>query len=434
MKTFREHSLRYALSNEFHARPFALLAPPERASHFAMLSDVSDEAAVREHLLALCERYDVAHPAEGAKHFSADFGPFRLKWERHTEFTTYTFFRQGAFDDPFAKPVAGLVPAQWLGELPGELLVATHVAVAARDAPAPSADELGRWFVAESLCGSRPTGGAAVFWTDFQIHEDGFGRILVHDLSMGPRQAGRLVQRLLEIETYRSMAMLALPLAREVDPKVTAIEQGLAELLARLRDVETVEDERQLLDRLTRLSAEIEEISAKTAFRFSAASAYYALVEARVAKLREQRAEALQPISEFIERRLAPAMRTCDSIAARQEVLAERAARAANLLRTRVDIALEGQNRDLLKSMDRRARVQLRLQQTVEGLSVVAISYYVVSLVGYVAEAANEAGAALDVGLVRGLSIPVVALVAWLVVRRIRRKVMAARKGSEDGR
>lgn len=433
MTKFREHALRYALSNEFHARPFALLEPPERASHFAMLSDASDEIAVREHLLALCERYGVAHPAEGAKHFGADFGPFRLKWERHTEFTTYTFFRQAAFDDPFAKPVAGLVPAEWQGELPGELLVATHVAIEARDAPAPSAEALARFFVAESLCGSRPTGGAAEFWTDFQIHEDGFGRILIRDVGMGPRQAGRLVQRLLEIETYRSMAMLALPLAREVDPKVTAIEQGLAELLAQLKDVKTVEDERQLLDRLTRLSAEIEEISAKTAFRFSAARAYYALIEARVAKLREDRAEGLQPVSEFIERRLAPAMRTCDSIADRQEVLAERAARAANLLRTRVDIALEGQNRDLLTSMNRRARLQLRLQQTVEGLSVVAISYYVVGLVGYAAEAAKDAGVALEVGLVRGLSIPVVALIAWLVVRRVRRKVMAAQEGSDDG-
>ena len=172
---------------------------------------------------------------------------------------------------------------------------------------------------------------------------------------------------------------MALPLAREVTPSITRIDQSLAELTARMRALSTIDDERDLLDQLTNLSTEIEESIAMTSYRFSAARAYNALVVSRMAEIREQRVEGYSTLCGFIERRLAPAMRTCESVAERQRSLSERATRAANLLRTRVDIKLEGQNRDLLASMDRRARLQMRLQQTVEGLSVAAITYYAIT-------------------------------------------------------
>jgi uncharacterized membrane-anchored protein len=127
--------------------------------------------------------------------------------------------------------------------------------------------------------------------------------------------------------------------------------------------------------------------------------------------------------SAYVDRRFTPAMRTCASTAARQSSLSERATRAANLLRTRVDITLEAQNRDLLASMDRRAKLQLRLQQTVEGLSVAAITYYLVSLVGYLLYAMKAAGVAMNVPVVQGLSVPVVAGLIWLGARRARRRL-----------
>lgn len=430
--TIRDHRLRYALSNEFHARPFAELRAPERVSHIALFSDASGAAAERAHLLALCQRYGIAQPPEEANHFAADCGPFRVKWERHAEVATYTIFRHGAFDDPFAEPVLDLVAEDWLAALPGALLSAVHVALVPREAPEPSAESLDRLFVAESLCGSRVAGGNARLWTDFRIHEDGFGRILVRDLGLGPTQAGRVIQRLLEIETYRMMALLALPPAQEAGPEITRVDRELAALIQEMSDVRDLKDEHGLLDRLTRLSAQVEGVTAATAFRFSAARAYYALVEARLAKLREERVHGLQTIRGFMDRRLVPAMRTCESVAARQEALSQRVTRAANLLRTRVDIALEGQNRDLLASMDRRARLQLRLQQTVEGLSVAAITYYVVGLVGYAGEALASAGVTVNLALVRGLAIPVVALAVWAGLHRVRRSLAKLQGGAED--
>ncbi len=231
------------------------------------------------------------------------------------------------------------------------------------------------------------------------------------------------MQRLFEIETYRMLALLALPLARRHGPELSRSGARLTEMTARLAAIEGLEDERRLLGELTRMSAEIEDMAATASYRFAAARAYDALVRRRVAELRETRFEGMQTIGEFLERRLAPAMATCEAVAARLEARSDRVSRASQLLRTRIDIALEAQNGELLRSMDRRARLQLRLQQTVEGLSVAAISYYLVGLVGYAAKALKAAGVALDADLVTGLSIPLVVGLVGFGVWRLRRLV-----------
>lgn len=423
MPEFTEHALRFSLVNEVHARPFEQLRPPVRASHIAMLHTETGTMSDHRHVAALCESHGLPVPHEGATHYSADFGAFRLKWEWHGEFATYTFFRGGDFTDPFARPAINRVSEEWLAGLPGELLVAVNIAVEHRDAPERSIGDLGEFLVADSLAGSRMAGGNAVAWTDFRLHEDGFGRILVRDVGLRSRQAGRLVQRLLEIETYRTMALRTLPLAREAGAEIADAARELNEITERMPQIEGLEDEKAMLDSLTRLAARLERLASRNSDRFSAASAYYALVETRIGELREERIEGLQTIGEFMDRRMLPAMRTCQTTSLRQDRLAERVARATTLLRTRVDLAMEAQNRDLLRSMDRRARLQLRLQETVEGLSVAAISYYLVGLVGYAAKGFSAAGLPVPVALVTGLSIPVVVLIVWLALQRVRRRL-----------
>ena len=418
-----DHPLRYALTDEFHARPFAELVAPEQISHFALLSPPDRVETRRAPLLELCERYGVAAPSADATHFMEDFGDFRLKWEQHSEFTTYTFIRRGSGPGPFSDPASGHVPKDWLDALPGERLIAAHVSLAPADGALGDGREPAGAFVGESLCCSLMLEETAEVWTDFRIHGDGFTRILIREHGLAPRAAGRLVQRLLEMQTYRYMALLALPLARQTHPIITRVDRSLADLTGEMTEAKSSGDEHGLLDRLTTLSAEIEENIAATSYRFSAARAYYFLVRERIGEMRESSVTDYPKLGAFLERRLAPAMRTCESVAERQQGLSERATRAANLLRTRVNIALEAQNRDLLASMDRRARLQLRLQQTVEGLSVAAITYYVVSLIGYGLKALDKGGLAINVELVRGLSIPVVALLVWLGARWVRKSL-----------
>jgi uncharacterized membrane-anchored protein len=227
---------------------------------------------------------------------------------------------------------------------------------------------------------------------------------------------------MLEIDTYRMLALLALPVAQGLTPWLTTAERELAQITTQLVDSSEV-NEPALLDRLTRLEAEIESRESEHHYRFTAAAAYYELVQRRIQELREVRIQGLQNFQEFTERRLAPAMNTCRSVAARIESLSQRIARATQLLSTRVDVSRERQNQQVLESMNRRAAAQLRLQQTVEGLSVAAITYYTVGLVAYAAKGLASAGLPVNVELAVALSVPVVAVVALLGMRRVRRRV-----------
>jgi uncharacterized membrane-anchored protein len=350
------------------------------------------------------------------------FGSVRLKWERHTEFCTWTLFDRSAFDDPFSGPPhPAIIPPQWLDDLPGQRLAATRVVIEPAGRIARDPMVLERYFEEEFLAGSRVSGGTAAAWTDFRVHADGFGRVYVEDFGLSPRQAGRLVQRFLEIETYRMMALLGLPVAREIAPRMTAIDGELTRITAELRDLGPDGRERQLLQTLIGLGAEIERMTSASDYRFAATRAYAALVERRIAELREEREEGLQTIAEFTDRRLAPALKTVDAMAGRLRGVAERLSRAATLLRTRVDIALEEQNQALLVSMDQRARIQLRLQAAVEGLSLAAISYYAASLLGYLYKAAEKGGFPVSADVMTGLSIPVLLAAFWPLLRRARR-------------
>lgn len=424
-RPLKDHPLRVALTNEVHARPSEYLEAPIRATVLAMLSGEGAADAERTHLERLCQWAGVPKPSRSATHYSGSFGTFRLKWERHTEFSTYTIFRPGRSDEMFAEPALDALPPEWLGGMPGQMMVGVHVVLRESSLDEPDPGQLAAVFGSDSYAGNRVAGGAATAWTDFRIHGDGFSRILIQNHSMSPWQAGRYVQRLMEIEIYRVMALLALPVTRQVLPRIGAIETELAALTAHTTDLQGLEDEREVLDRLTRLSAQTEQIAAEASYRFGAARAYFGIVERRIGELRSVRIEGLQTVGEFMERRLTPASRTCDAVQTRVEALSQRLARASNLLRTRVEIAVEGQNAQLLKSMDHRAEVQLRLQETVEGLSVVAISYYLIGIVGYAAKSLKGFGLKVDPDLVIGLMIPVVLLFVWNGVRRIR-KVLAS--------
>jgi uncharacterized membrane-anchored protein len=277
-----------------------------------------------------------------------------------------------------------------------------------------------RWFDGNALVGAEVADGAAVALGDFRIRADGFSRLVMFDRSLAPRQAGRTVQRLLELDAYWVLALLVLPLARETAPILTRQEMELAQITKTMSAAHET-DEPILLDRLTRLDAEIEGRESDTHFRFSAAVAYHSLGLQRIDELRECRIPGLQAFREFIERRLAPAMNSCTALGARQD------ARATQLLSTRVDITRERQHQALLESMNRRAKLQLRLQQTVEGLSVAAITYYLVSLVGYGAKGLDKAGIPVEPNLATAISIPIVGLLLLLGIGRARRAAMRKR-------
>ncbi len=419
-----DHPLRRVLNDEVHARPYELLAAPLRVEHHARLSEDAD--AERALLAELCAAQQRPEPAADAAFMSVNLGTCRLRWERHTEFSTWTLIVAGPFEAPFDPAPTCLDPA-WRQRLPGDRMVALRLALEPQGLRERTLAELGALFATNTVAGSRVADGAADVWTDYQLHDEGFGWILVRDIDLRQRQAGRLVQRLLDMETYRMMALLGLPPAREHGRELAQLDAGLAELTGRINALGDSGEERAMLEALTRLAARIEHVVAQTNARFSATRAYYGLIQRSIAQLREQRLPGLQTFDEFVERRLAPAVRTCESVGQRFDALATRVSRASDLLRTRIDIGIAEQNRDLLASMNRRAKLQLRLQQTVEGLSIVVLSYYGVGLVGYLAKGLKGAGVPLDADLVTGLAVPVVIGAVFLGMHRLRKRLALSR-------
>ncbi|MBI1400631.1 DUF3422 domain-containing protein [Hyphomonas sp.] len=408
MKLPENHDQRYVLSNEVHARPPEPLEGAVKLSCIALTTNWPYADADREIVAAITRRYGATPPGPGVKHYSVDLKDFRLIWERHTEFTRYTFIvnaKQGAA--PFSATAIEAAPADWVASLPGELIVATHAALvpASDDTPLSHGELSAQHFSGNALIGAAIAGGAATCVTDFRLHADGFSRFLVLNRSMTSWHAGRIVQRLLEIETYRIMALLALPVAQNLAPELTSWESELSGVVTEMT-ASGADDEARLLDRLTALQAAIEKSHTETQFRFGAAAAYYALVQRRILELREDRLSDMQMFSEFTERRLAPAMDTCQSASRRQAALSERVDRAAQLLSAKVDKALQIQNRQILESMNKRAELQLRLQQTVEGLSVAAVTYYIVGVVGYFAGGLAGIGIHIDPKFAMGLAAP----------------------------
>ncbi len=424
MSLFQEHPQRQALNDEVHARPPVPLDTPELVTYLAFLHQ--DGSAVREgiHLRLLAEQLGLPTPDTESGHVFLDAGTFRLKWERHNEFSSYAFFRRVQLGDASEEHALYAVPASWRKDIPGQLIVATHVEVrpAADVSPEIVAQQLSPRGPAQVA--ARVADGAGWIFTDFHIHE-GFSRFLVIDASFTPRQAGRIVQRLLEIETYRVMALLAFPVAKQVGRLLSRAEDELADLMDNLGAATTPEDDGAVLARLTRLAADVERSVARTTFRFGAAAAYYRLVQQRIEDLRETRLTGFQTLHEFMERRLTPAIATCATMARRQDDLSGRVARNSQLLRTRVDIELQRQNQELLAQMNRRARLQLRLQETVEGLSVVAITYYGSQLVNYLAKGTKPFLGPATPEVITAISIPVIAGFVALGLRRMRRALAA---------
>lgn len=429
---WEDHPLRARINDEIHARPYETVRAPTRVTHLGLYTGRGGVQTDHDAVAALCERYGIAPPAPGARHLSADFGPFRLKWERRTEASTYTFYVEGDVEQPFLHNAIDAVPQEWLAALPGKRLIGVHLVFEPDTAPKRTTDELVALFNHNTVVGSYIAGGSARVTTDFRVHGDGFSRILLRDLNLGERQAGRAVQRLLEIETYRMMAMLAFPMAREIGPQLSTIEEQLGHITNDLSG-EHASDERGLLESLSGEAARLERLVNHSDYRFKAADAYYALVQRRIEELREARIQGLQTIQEFIERRMDPAMRTCQTVVDRQRSLSERISRAGDLLRTRVDVGLEAQNRDLLASMNRRAQLQFRLQETVEGLSVAAVSYYLMGLLGYMLEAAHDAGYLQAIKLTQGLMVPAVVVTIWLLIRIVRHRIARRSDGPPAG-
>ena len=418
----RDHELRLILNDELHGRPGLPVSAPARLTHLAFTiaeGDTDPLANVKQ----LCDALGLKPPAKGAAHHSVAIDNGLFKYERHGEFYQMSVI---VADNGARSEAIAALPMGWVDELPGKRLVAIHTHIRVKAAKPPAPAELIDLFGHDDIACSLVSQGGATIWTDFRIGADGYTRMLVHDHGLSPLRLGRVTRRLHEIETYRMMALLAFPLARRLLVELGPLEKSLASTIDAMLQAKDTAEESSLLARLSAIARDVEDMSNRSSYRFAAARAYEALVAKRIAELGEERVMSHQKLGVFLDRRFSPAMTTCLAVTERIAGLADRSERASNLLRTRVDIALEAQNQQLLRSMEQRARLQLMLQETVEGLSVVAISYYMIGIVSKLIDGLEVYLPRLDTKLANLMAIPLVVVLVWFGVRRVRRRVLRA--------
>lgn len=421
------HPARDELYSELHARPFPVLSSPLRITHLALQLDEHEKEADFAHLQQLCANYGVHPPKVEDNSFYQHLGDLTLRWEKHLEFVTYTFIRSGASAKrPFTQTALDLLPPSWLAAIPGQLVAGFHVEVLTAPQPALTREELAECFEGQRLVQAQLMEGASNLWSAFRLHGDGLGRILLHNQDLNSNQTGRLIVRVLELETYRLMALLGAKPARDLANKLRPLDQKLAYISSQLVDADDPSAERELLDELTLMAAKLEGFSADTLSRFAATQAYYKLVMRRLEELQELDAGPTFTLQAFFTRRLTPAVHTCETTSQRLDDLANRVKRTSDLIRTRVDLKLEEQNKRLLASMNRRSRIQLRMQETVEGLSIAAISYYGVSLLSYIFTALEPLGLPLTSKQATAASVPIMLVTIWWLTRRIKKLIVEA--------
>jgi uncharacterized membrane-anchored protein len=432
----QEDALRRELHNEVHARPSARVRLPALIVYVAVLNAGVSREQEWAHLRLLPGHADLSLESLQGNFLRLRCDHFTVKWERHTEFTRYSIVQSLPENADWGADGPALAPhvatgTEWLRGLPGQTIGAIHLGMLQADLADPDLMAkaqawLGEGTVLASRMGNTTEGlPHSCILTHFRIGADGFERMLV----LAPdgtteARAGRISQRLLELETYRLMALRGLPVAKNLSAMLSAAETQLADITGLLES--KGETDQALLDLLVSLAARIERATAEHGFRFSATRAYDTLVSQRLAELRERPISGTQTLGEFMQRRLSPAMATVQATEKRLASLAERVSRSSALLRTRVDIATEAQNQVLLEKLTKGQALQLRLQSTVEGLSIAAISYYVVSLLLYGAKALHAAGMPIQPEVAVGVLVPFVLWGVWRTTRKIHEKLKSA--------
>ncbi|MBT5578227.1 MAG: DUF3422 domain-containing protein [Porticoccaceae bacterium] len=419
------HPLKDSLINELHNRPFPVVELPAQVSSLVFVHS-GDRQAELDRLCFLAELHQVPAPQPNADCYYQSFAAFDLRWEFHNEFSTYTVIRQGHASAEFGFNLFSLIDDSWVESLEGEVIAANHIDLRAASQGPKTEQELSEQFHGQRLVGGKIYEGLATIWTSVQSEADGFIRTLIIDEGLDSSQAGRAIRNLLEIAAYRSMTLLALPTARLLMPEVRQLEQRLVETNDKLNQLVTLEDEQNLMNELIEEATQLEKLVADHNFRFSATEAYFNLTESRLDMLREQKIPAIRTLKQFHARRFIPAFNTCMSVVRRKENLSKRISRTSELLHLRLQLSLETQNQQLLASMDKRSEIQLRLQQTVEGLSVVAMTYYSMSLIELLLKpVAIEEYLPISNGMALALITPMVFCAAVMVTLRIRKKLQS---------
>lgn len=317
----------------------------------------------------------------------------RVTWELHSEFCSYSFTHMSPQKDtlrfgPLSLPEP-LPPldVQWERFLAIDLLVAEGSEMTESERQGP--------FSNLRLYGSQMHGGSGQAWTAFGLDDHEWGHYMVKAGDLNPIQLGRHLKRIFDMEVYYHLTLMPLDEFRQRSVELRELEKAFTRETGEMFDAlveASPEEERQWLALLTELSAQVTRLKEAMRFRIGAAVSYHRLFQRQLNNMEAGRAQAgTQSLGSFLIGRTDPAIRGYTNFNERLDSLSRGLDRASNMLGTRVELSVQKQNLDLLQSMARQGKQQLMLQRTVEGLSIIVLSYYLTGLFGYLVSAAHKA-------------------------------------------
>ena len=421
-----EFALRRTLSDELHARAFHDFEGAGRFIRFVFLTD-GDTGAILDYINAFLDAAGRDPIPPGNKFLRIEMDGYALRVEQHTEFMSISFVEKGyhrptgLLADAFDPAIAHL-PLAWARGIPAPVFHAVWLEIGGKPPRGLTPEKMMVMMDSRAVASNHFSNGDAQLHFAFDIDAVGFSRIALFNQGISPNRMGRVVQRVVELETYRLLALLGFAAVRDNSGKLGSIERTVGDLTTDMAaQIKQVDGQvQQLLAVLSTQAADLEEIYSRTSYRLAATKAYEAILMDRIASLQFSRLEGFQGVRGFLGRRMTPALDSCRAFSERLSRLSERITRAGDLLQTQTEMIIQRQNRDLLQSMNARARHQLRLQQTVERLSIAAVTYYGVGLVGYLAKPLPLGEWSLDINLVKAGAVPVIAFLVWLAIRGVR--------------
>lgn len=426
----QEHGLRRRLSDELHARAFHDFDGAGRFIRFVFLVG-SDDSKILAYINKFLTAASLPVMSSDDKFCLHDMASYALRIERHTEFLSISFVekglraKNGLAANAFDAAKLSHMPFSWARNVPAPLFHAIWIEVGGKPLRGLSQARMLDILEGRSVASNNFSDSAAQVHFAFDIDPAGFSRVVIFNQDIQSTRMGRIVQRVAELETYRLLALLGLATVKEFSGRLGLIEDVVSTLTNDLAEqIKLPNGQVQaLLSTLSAQAAEIEDIHSKTSYRLAATAAYLNILTSRLVRMQMTSLPGFQGVQGFLDRRMAPAMQSCSAFSERLTSLSRRISRAGELLRTQTELVIQRQNRDLLQSMDDRAKQQLRLQQMVERLSIAAVTYYGVGLVGYVAVSLPIAEWGLSLVYIKALSVPVIAVTIWFAIRRVKGEV-----------
>ncbi len=410
------------LRNELHARSYPVFTPPVKIIAQSFLREGCTINEEKEYAKRLIKSADATVTSEQPSSIVCHIDNTEIRIDYYNEYTSYVFIDNQADTQLFSEITSSLDNA-WLNDAPGKRLTGIRFLFNKTEDRSIHKDSLHRFFGESQIFASSTSHNIAIVWSNFIADHQGYMNVLIDDFGLGPRRAGRLVQRIIDIENYRMMSLLTLPIAQKILKELDRIDSHLTRLATIFPERNTIVEEKQLLGELFDLMAENEQMRALTLRRFIGTKAYQNIVDERLIELDCKPVAGYQTFSTFFIRRMRPAMRTCKSAQIRLEELSIHLQRVTDMFSTRVNVNVEQQNQKILESVARQSKMQVRLQQMVEGLSIVAITYYASSLLSYIYKSLEYVGSLNSHYLWTGVSIPLVLIATWTALKKIKAKV-----------